>query len=150
MSQSQEQDEAVPRNLLVERSPIIVGIVGAIIALVSLVGLPWQLWVTANGALAWLSMAFVVLAIGQLERGRRNRWSIVAIVVGLAAFAFWIIAPETIAPLPMYAYIVTALVHLGLGLLLGRMDPARGRTVYIALGGAVVFTAVTAFSRFGM
>jgi len=145
-----ESEQAPARNALVERSPIIVGAVGAAIALLSLVGLPWQFFVIANSALAWLSMALAILAFSTIARGRNNTLSIVAIVIGLGGFAFWVVAPETIGELPQLAYIATALVHLGLGLLIGRVDTARQRSVYIACAGAVVFTIVTSFSRLGI
>lgn len=143
-------EEQTPRQVLIERSPIIVGVVGAAIALISLIGLPWQFYIIANAALAWLSMALAVLAMTSIARGRRNTRSIVSLIVGLGGFAFWTIAPETLAPLPAYAYILTAVVYVGLGLLIGRMDPSRGRSVYIACAGAVVFTIVTAAPRLGL
>jgi len=150
MTASEDDEQRPAPNPLVERSPIIVGVVGAVIALVSLVGLPFQLYVIANSALGWLSMALAVLGLSTIARGRRNAGSIAALVLGLAAFAFWIIAPETIGELPMYAYILTAVVHLGLGFLIGRVDMSRQRSVYIACAGAVVFTIVTSFSRLGI
>lgn len=145
-----ESEKTVPPNRLIERSPIIVGAVGAAIALITLIGLPLQFYVIAQSALAWLSMALAVLGLSTIARGRQNAGSIVALVIGLGAFAFWTIAPESLGDLPIYAYIVTALVHVGLGLLIGRVDMARQRSVYIACAGAVVFTIVTSFSRLGI
>ena len=144
------EQEAPPPNPLVERSPIIVGVVGAVIALVSLAGLPWQFFIVANAALAWFSMALAVLGLSTLARGRNNAGSIVALVVGLGGFVFWLAAPEMIGELPMIAYILTAVVHVGLGILIGRVDQARQRSVYIACAGAVVFTFVTSASRLGL
>ena len=146
-----ESDEQAPRpNPLVERSPRIVGIVGAAIALLTLIGLPWQFLVVANQALGWLSLAIAALGMLTIARGRQNAGAIVAIVLGLAGFAFWTAAPGVLGPLPVYAYLVTAAVHLGLGFLIPRIDPARQRGVFIACAGAVVFTVVGAFAQFGM
>ena len=148
--QSERTEQAPAPNFLIERSPIIVGAVGAVVALVSLLGLPWQFFVIANAALGWLGMALAVLAMSSIARGRNNARAIVSLAAGIGVFAFWTIAPETIGALPAFAYIVTAVVYVGLGLLIGRMDPARQRSVYIACAGAVVFTFVTAAPRLGI
>lgn len=146
----EQTEEAVPRNVLVERSPLIVGAVGAVVALVSLVGLPWEMYVIANSALAWLSLGISVLALSSFARGRQNAGSIVGLVLGVIGFVFWTAAPETLAPLPAYAYILTAVVMVAAGWFVGRMNPAHKRPVYIACAGAVVFTIVTASSRLGL
>ncbi len=141
--------EAPPRNVLVERSPIIIGAVGAVIALGTLIGWPWEVALVARLAIAWLSLALAVLAISAIARGRQNARAIIAIVVGVAAFAFWLVAPELLGALPVYAYVLTAVVHIGLGLLIGRLDADRGRGVYIATAGAVVFTVLGAITKLG-
>jgi len=151
MSESaQEQSEqAVPPNRFVERSPIILGAVGAVIALVPLIGLAPPLLIGAHAALSWFSLGLGLLGLLALARGRRNAWTIVAIVLAVGGFVFWAAAPETIGELPVYAYLLTAVGMIGTGLLVGRVDPARQRGVYIACAGAVVFTIVTAASRLG-
>lgn len=145
-----ETEDPPARNVLVERAPIILGGVGAVVALVTLIGLPWQFFIIANAALGWLSMGLAVIALSMLARGRRNGRSIASLIIGLAMFAFWIVAPETIGELPAFAYILTAIAFVGLGLLAGRVDPVRQRSVYIASAGAVVFTIVTSASRLGI
>lgn len=146
----QESDQTNLKNVLIERSPIIVGVVGAVMALITLASPPVEFFIVAHAALAWLSMALAVLAMVSIARGQQNLRYIVSLVVGLGGFVFWSMAPETIGVLPQYAYILTAVVYLGVGILIGRMDLVRQRSVYIACAGAVVFTIVTAAPKLGM
>ncbi len=136
--------EPPPRNPLVERSSIVLGVVGAIVAIVAMLGLSFQLFTIAQTALAWIQLAIGSVALLAIARGGQNVRAIIVAVVAVGAFAFWTVGPPQLGPLPMYAYIVTALVDLALGLATPRLDPSRGRGVLIACGGAIIFTWIGA------
>jgi hypothetical protein len=133
-----------PRNPLVERAPIIVGAIGAVVAIVSILGLSFQLFTIAQTALAWIQLAIGSIALLAIRRGGPNVRTIIVAVVAVGAFAFWTVGPPQIGSLPLYAYIVTAVVDLALGLATPRLDPSRGRGVLIACGGAIIFTWIGA------
>ncbi|OJX65762.1 MAG: hypothetical protein BGO95_04835 [Micrococcales bacterium 73-13] len=149
MSDATEQGEDRARNPFVERAAIILGAAGAVVALITLVGLSWQLLAIAQSALAWIHLGIAALALTGMGRGRPNVRAIVVAVIAAAVYVFWIIAPEAIGALPIYAYLLTAALAVALGLATPRLDTARARSVLIACGGVVVFTAVTAVSRLG-
>lgn len=153
MSDAPQPDDAaedVPAgNPFVARSPIILGAVAAVVALVALVGWPWQVHIVMQMALAWTSLGLAILAMLAIGRGRRNAGPIVALVLGALGFCFWLAAPEVFGALPAFVYVVTAAVLLGSGFLTGRIDGARQRGVLITAAGVVFFTITTSISRFG-
>ena len=149
MTDAEDQERQPARNPLVERSPIILGAVGAVVAVVCLFGLSWQLLVVGQSALAWIQLGIAGMALAAVGRGAPNVRAIIVAVVAVGGFAFWIIAPEQIGALPVWAYLVTAAADLALGLAAPRVDPSRSRSVLIAAAGVVVFTAVSSASRFG-
>ena len=146
---AEETEAPAPRKWYIERSPIIVGAVAALIAIICLLGLTWDVLVVAQVALAWFHLALASIAVISISRGGPNVRSLVVAFIALGGFAFWTLAPELIGALPIYAYVLTAVLDIALGLSTPKIDSSRSRGVYIATAGAVVFTAVTASTRLG-
>jgi len=133
----------------VERAPLLVGVVGAVVAVVAIFAWSAEVLLVAQLALAWLSLGLAALGLIAVRRDGQNARAIAVLAVGIAGFGFWLAAPPAFGPLPVYAYLLTAAVLLALGLVAPKPDASRRRPVWIACAGAVVFTVAGAFSRLG-
>ncbi len=132
------------------RPSILAGIVGAIVALAALIGWPDQGYLIIHLALAWLSLLFTMLAMLTITVPTTRLRAVIAMAVGLGGFVFWLAFPPASGPVDFWWYLLTAVVHLGLGFLVPPQDPKSQRSVLIACAGVVVFVVLGVMTRQGM
>lgn len=134
------------QEFALRRPSIIVGAVGAIVALAAFIGWPAQGFVIIHLSLAWLSLLLAALAMITVMAPATRVRAIIAIIIGAAGFVFWLGAPAWFGALPVVAYIATAAIHVGVGFLTPAQEAKSVRSIFIACVGAVTFIIVNAAS----